>query len=173
VLVRNPQASSEGVRHQNHLHCTVWQHSVLSASQVLGELTAADRLFCGSMLYPRPWFLALPGTRDPSAASYGAGYCCRQLHSTWCWFVLPPTHWFLLTSCHMAQMSSRECHMLYSAHTPCVTCLVFGVCRSLCIAPILLQMKDFALRGYKSATSLAFHKAPNSALGRVMGIVYR
>lgn len=38
---------------------------------------------------------------------------------------------------------------------------------------MLLQMKDFALRGYKSATSLAFHKAPNSALGRVMGIVYR
>lgn len=37
----------------------------------------------------------------------------------------------------------------------------------------LLQMKDFALRGYKSATSLAFHKAPNSAVGRVMGLVYR
>lgn len=34
-------------------------------------------------------------------------------------------------------------------------------------------MKDFALRGYKTAPSLAFHKAPNSAVGRVMGIVYR
>jgi hypothetical protein len=39
--------------------------------------------------------------------------------------------------------------------------------------PVLLQMKDFALRGYKSATSLAFHKAPNSAVGRMMGMVYR
>jgi hypothetical protein len=34
-------------------------------------------------------------------------------------------------------------------------------------------MKDFAVRGHKSATSLAFHKAPNSAVGRMMGMVYR
>lgn len=42
-----------------------------------------------------------------------------------------------------------------------------------CCLYALLQMKDFALRGYKSATSLSFHKAPNSAVGRVMGLLYR
>lgn len=42
---------------------------------------------------------------------------------------------------------------------------------AMCCVP-LVQMKDFALRGYKSATALAYHKAPNSPVGRVLGLVY-
>lgn len=43
----------------------------------------------------------------------------------------------------------------------------------LCVHVCVLQMKEFALKGYKKVTSLAFHKAPNSALGRVIGLLYR
>jgi hypothetical protein len=35
------------------------------------------------------------------------------------------------------------------------------------------QMKAFALEGYKKATPLPFHKAPNSIMGRAIGMLHR
>lgn len=72
-------------------------------------------------------------------------------------------------------LASYTGHELCSEHATCDFLVVasLGIIQMLCLGPMLLQMKDFALRGYKSATSLAFHKAPNSALGRGLGIVYR
>jgi hypothetical protein len=34
-------------------------------------------------------------------------------------------------------------------------------------------MKDFALWGHQDAPKLPQHKAPNSAIGRLLGLVYR
>lgn len=34
-------------------------------------------------------------------------------------------------------------------------------------------MREFALSGYKRETPLPFHKAPNSLLGRAIGLLHR
>ncbi len=37
----------------------------------------------------------------------------------------------------------------------------------------LAQMKDFALHGYQQSKSLAFYRAPNSRVGRAIGVLHR